>query len=91
MGTTTMDGSGIMSPWRGLPRFRNYKNVKMAALPVTRGAQLTSDLTTDFPLEAELKIQAQRASMRRICCICSSSGAIGEPIFPSKQFGDGQN
>jgi hypothetical protein len=41
--------------WRGLPRFRNYENMKMTALSVTPGAACFDEPMTDFPCKANSK------------------------------------
>jgi hypothetical protein len=66
--------------------------MEMPALSVMRSAAYFDELMTDFPVEVELKIQVQRASMAAFAAFCSSSRSQSANLFSLwKQFADDQS
>jgi hypothetical protein len=75
--------------WRGLPRFRNYENMKMTALSVTPGAGLLRRTDDGFPLQGEFKIQGQRVNTGGFLASCSNLRWRSASLFSLwKQFED---
>ena len=68
--------------WRGLPRFRNYENMKMTALSVTPGAACFDEPMTDFPQGGIQNPRAKSKHGRISCILLELKVAISEPIFP---------